>query len=236
MCVSFGVERDGSLLRSISAGTAQAVISTGLQSWLAARCTAGAPSITVGMTEQIECDHPEYNQSAANANVWMFRDDAWPYPDSIDSTIALTTVTYDPENGDILDADVEVDSFDHAVSAGTGVGFDLKAIVVHEAGHFFGLSHSSVFASSMYSNYSSADATLDADDFAGICDAYPPGRAAKVDACLPRHGFSAQCAPAETNSCNAGRIGVHTRDAVPSFLSVAAALWLLVSRSKRRAA
>ena len=57
----------------------------------------------------VDCHKAEYNQESGNANLFMFRDDSWPYENPLD-TLALTTLTYNVETAEIFDADVEVNT------------------------------------------------------------------------------------------------------------------------------
>jgi hypothetical protein len=144
----------------------------------------------------IICDQPEFNKSAPNANVWMYRDDEWPYVGA-NSTLALTTITFEVPTGKILDADVEINSFKIDLTTDGAGGSDLQSIVTHEAGHFLGLAHSMVKTATMNAQYQPGQISfrsLDPDDQAGICAVYPPDRDAP--ACTqpaPRHGFSRYC-------------------------------------------
>jgi hypothetical protein len=145
----------------------------------------------------------------------MFRDDAWAYDDPT-NTLALTTVTYADDSGVLFDAEIEINSHDHALSVdepparGT---FDLRAILTHEAGHFLGLAHATDVSSVMYAYYSPGSIDLTADDVAGICDIYPP-----LD---PPGG------------CSVTRRGTEP-SAVPSVLVALAGLGALVRLSRRR--
>jgi hypothetical protein len=200
-------------LRGITFGQADTTISSAFSSWISADCGGGEfPAINLGKnTVPITCHDPEYNQTSANANVWMFHDEFWPYDDPY-STIALTTVTYNTENGEIYDADVEVNSFRTEITAGdANVQFDLLSIATHEAGHFLGLSHSLVPDATMLFSYRYGDTALRSigtDDIAGICAVYPPGRVGSGKSCTPRHGFSAECASEQDPggcTCTLGR-------------------------------
>lgn len=205
-CASFSVQQAGSALRQISATTTEQIVQAALGQWIGVDCGGGAhPSLALFQSQQVVCDKQEYNQDAPNANVWMYRDDFWPYAGS-GSTLALTTVTYNVKTGEIYDADVEINSVEVPLTVGDAqVQADLESIVVHEAGHFLGLSHSCSKDATMYASYVFGDVglrSLDADDVAGICAVYPPGKDTSQCDPTPRHGFSVDCgAPVEEKGC-----------------------------------
>jgi hypothetical protein len=120
-----------------------------------------------------------FQEEPGNSSVWLFRDDAWPYPNS-SHTLALSTLTLDLDHGRILDVDVEINAADYLMTTtDDNVGVDFKSIVTHEAGHFLGLDHSPVGTATMFQHYEGGDTSLrelDDDDVAGICAIYPPKR------------------------------------------------------------
>jgi hypothetical protein len=198
-CVSFDVQQNGTPLRGIPYDVAMQVISDGYFTWQAADCGGGVPPLLdVATHNGAICDQRVYNDVGPNANVWMFRDDEWPYDGVPGAAFALTTVTYDLENGEIFDADVEINSVQNELSLdATTVTNDLPSIVTHEVGHFLGLSHSSVQEATMFVTYVAGSTelrTLAADDMAAICAVYPPDRQPWTDSCEPRGGFVSECA------------------------------------------
>jgi hypothetical protein len=202
-CISFDVQKDGSPLRGITYDGAHAAVVAGFSQWLKADCGGGTePGVTISDYGAVECRSPEYNQDSANANVIMFRDDDWPYENAID-TLALTTLIFNAENGEIYDADVEVNTFQSPMALDTVGPFDIdfNSVITHEIGHFLGLSHSDAQGSTMRPSYSpgqTAMATIEFDDEQGICAALPPEREVSSTSCEPRHGFSSDCALADT--------------------------------------
>lgn len=201
-CVSFDVQRDGSALRQIDYDAAHEAIRAGFSEWLSADCGGGVgPELRVNDLGPVECRTAEYNQDSPNANVFMFRDDGWPYENAID-TLALTTLIFNADTGEIYDADVEVNTFESNMSIDAGFGdIHFPSVITHEIGHFLGLSHSDVSGSTMRPSYApgaTGMASIEEDDVTGICTALAPGRETKTDSCEPRHGFSGECAVPES--------------------------------------
>jgi hypothetical protein len=205
-CVSFDVQKDGSSLRSLSYDTAHAAVLAGFQQWLSADCGDGQnPDVTIRDYGPVDCHEAEYNQDAPNANIFMFRDEDWPYQNSID-TLALTTLIFNADTGAIYDADVEVNTHASAMAIGD-VGrddIDFNSVITHEIGHFLGLSHSDAEGSTMRPSYAPGDvamASIEQDDVDGVCAALPAEREVSSTSCEPRHGFSSDCALPVTNGC-----------------------------------
>ena len=196
-CVTFGVQEDGSRRLGIDANAVMSATDAAFSAWLSADCGGIGPSLTAASEGPVACAKSQYNKVGKNANIVMFRDDAWPYPGSSDS-YALTIVRFDAETGEIFDADIEVNSADYEITTdGSGLGSDLQSILTHEAGHFLGLAHTAASddAATMrtFWNGTGLDLrTLSLDDMAGICSSYPPGRIGPTS-CTPRHGFASEC-------------------------------------------
>jgi MYXO-CTERM domain-containing protein len=210
-CVSFDVQQAAS--KDVTFDQADAAWTAAFAAWSGATCAGGTtPSITGHDLGAVACSEVGYQQDAANQHVLVFRDGAWPYPNG-DLTIALTTVNYDRNTGEIFDADIEINSGQHKVLVTTAPSpgtFDLQAVLTHETGHFLGLAHSPDASAVMFPSDEGSDTKkrmLATDDVSAICTAYPAGRravATSVDpsgfvaagACdpTPRHGFSSACA------------------------------------------
>jgi hypothetical protein len=204
-CVSFDAQADGSPLRGIDADTVTQVVGLAFTPWLEANCGNGSPAMKIGTYGPVVCDqvenpdptHPDqYNRSTEKgANVVMFRDDGWPYQGSQDA-YGLTTVTYNTDTGEIIDADIEINSTDFDVTV-DGSGTDLQTILTHEVGHFLGMAHAATAnqTATMRANWDGVGTdlrNLSDDDVAGICEIYPPGRSA-TSSCLPLNGFASDC-------------------------------------------
>lgn len=236
-CASFSAQVAGSPLRGISAQTTGQLVESALAQWIGVDCGGGAgPSLAIYRTQNVVCNRQEYNQDSPNANVWMYRDDYWPYAGS-GSTLALTTVTYNVKTGEIYDADVEINSIEVPLTVGdTQVQADLASIITHEAGHFLGLSHSCDPSATMFASYKFGDVqlrSLEADDVQGICTVYPPGKDPTQCDPTPRHGFSEDCGapPADDGCCTTAVGHSDSRGALALSLALAA---LALGAGRRR--
>lgn len=115
-------------------------------------------------------------------------------------TLALTTVTFDQNSGEIFDADMELNGWNGSLTAPTGeyftcappgsgtcvnpfgdascIQFDVSNTATHEAGHMLGLDHSLDTTATMAATASPGATdkrTLAADDINGVCSIYPVG-------------------------------------------------------------
>jgi hypothetical protein len=198
-CVGFSAQNAASPKRGIDLSTMQTVLDVAYAQWQEVDCGGGlGPSIGVSDLGPANCAQVEYNKKSdqPNANIWMFRDDVWPHGGE-HTTIALTTVTYGAETGQIYDADVEINSANFLITVGDAAPqADLASIVQHESGHTLGLAESEVKTATMFGSYSPSDTSkrvLNPDDIAGICAIYPAGQDRGACDPTPRHGFSPDC-------------------------------------------
>ena len=226
-CVGFSVQRDGSYAQSIDLALARSIALASFSQWANALCPADVdhctgdtgkhPSISIADVGPVSCNKPEYNQTSGNANVIMFRDSNWDHPDP-EVTLALTTVTFSPDTGEIYDADMEINSDPKINQLTTGddhVVYDLQSIMTHESGHFLGMAHTQPAntTATMYYRYKTGVTFmrhLSPDDMCGICAAYDPNRTTVCDP-TPRRGLALSCqgadAPDTKKGCHCGVVG-----------------------------
>ena len=174
-CLEYRIGENGS--KQFPASDVAPLVARAFSLWEETACGTGHPSIHVQQAGLTSATHAEASEAggAADVNVVVFRDDAWPYSGQ-SSALALTTVTYGAESGKIYDADIEINTFaKQFVLNPSGVVrgvYDLNTVLLHEAGHFFGLEHSSDQDAIMGGGAFAG--RIAADDAAGICAIYPP--------------------------------------------------------------
>jgi hypothetical protein len=245
-CVGWSLQKDASAKTTFA--QTEAIVTKAFHTWTTAACAGGGtPHMSVVEAAAATCALHEYNQNAGNANIILFHDTKWPYEGS-PNTLALTTVTYNLDTGEIYDADMELNSADNQFTiTDTGVEFDLLSIITHETGHFLGLAHSPDVDATMYPAYTPQTIKLrdlSPDDVTGICAVYPPGDAIPSSCdTTPRHGFSTLCAaeqPAGTGSTTGGGGGCAVTAPGPSpgsapggWAGLAAAMGALLFAARR---
>jgi hypothetical protein len=228
-CQSYDIQQDASV--QVPYAVAVQSFATSFSKWTGAACPdGGSPSVSVTNLGPVACDEVHYNDNTTgqgNQHVIIFRDDGWPYPNDLNNTLGLTTITFDPDTGEIYDADMEINSTVPLTVSGPvpADGNDFMSIITHESGHFFGMAHSNDDLATMYAHYSPGSTymrNLTSDDTAGICTIYPPGGVRTVDPSVadggviaqdpcdptPRHGFQSACV--EPPSAKSGGCTIET--------------------------
>jgi hypothetical protein len=189
-------------------------------------------------TEPTSVDRAEFNQNKGNVNllVWRETEEDWHVDQNHNTnTIALTSVTYDTNTGDMLDADIEFNGayfdFGNAENPGSSDIVDLQTVITHEIGHTIGLDdlYDAIdSASTMYGmdiHRSDGSPTTDKrdlaeDDIAGLCYLYPANEDPEVcnePVCgLDLDGTSTTCVGkgSSSNGCQVASTGLKQ----PAFL------------------
>ncbi len=252
-CVSYDISANAS--DQVPYDKAEQLLATAFAKWTGTTCTTpekGRVSIDVKDLGPVSCNKVQYSSDQGNQHVIIFYDKDWPYPEDTVNILGLTTVTFDPDTGEIYDADMAIKSTpDTPLSLGDPVavgGYDLQSILTHEAGHFLGMAHSPDPNATMYASYevgSSSKRILSPDDTAGICSIYLSGGNRSVATSVadagvvpegscdptPRHGWQSVCA--QPLGCDVGAPGTHGNRGFSAL--AAGALALAAARARHRA-
>jgi hypothetical protein len=215
--------------------------------WMQVSCEAGPVGLGVAQTQQLgECDEPEYNQTAPNANTIIFIDN-WIERELPPDAFGLTLVWHNPDDGEIYDADMQINETLGALAICGAVcpegRVDLQNVITHEAGHFFGLGHSNVRTATMSARASVGEISkrdLSEDDRAGLCAIYgtSPRQRCESSDFMPDNGFSPVCwtgqdqGPSSRGLCSVTAPGGVARPKLPGF-GAALALLALLARRRR---
>lgn len=194
-CVGYSLHEDGTI--NIPIKHVRPAIARAFAQWVDLECVDEGGFATMGFAEldDVACHRTEFNTDGPNANIVLFQDTKWKYASS-DNNLAKTTVTFDEETGEILDADIEINhAYNFYTISDENVEYDLVSVVTHEVGHFIGLDHTLDPIATMNATYDRGTIdlrSLEEDDVLGACAAYPPTRDATCDT-DPKGGFSGEC-------------------------------------------
>ena len=240
-CISYAIQEDGSRLDDISAELTEDLMTQAVSTWMAADCDGSVLQLTTGAQGEVECNQPEFNcgNGDTNYNAIMFRENGWPYdPDAL----AITTVSVDMRTGEVLDADMELNSTDFAFSLPDETPTaDLLSVLTHEVGHMLGLAHSDDADATMFAFYNPRSLgirELSNDDAEGICDVFGGGDDAPECNFSPSSGDTAclggtACeAPERSSSCSVSSSTTNTTGGL--VMLGLAGMGGLLRRSRRR--
>ncbi len=163
----------------VSPAAAQAGVQAAFETWNAVECSY----LDMKYGGSVEDPQAGYNGHAENAVIWVESD--WP---GNRNALAITLLTFHCHNGEVIDADILVNSDDFSFAANEdvdddvdddgnddGVDRDLQNILTHEAGHVVGFAHSPDTESTMYATIKPREQRkrdLTDSDAAGMCEAY----------------------------------------------------------------
>ncbi len=240
-CVGYSVHEDGT--ENLPMKHVRPAIARSFGAWVDLECEDGGfATISFSELDDVSCHRTEYNPDDPNANIVLFQDTKWGYT-SADNNLAKTTVTFDDETGEILDADIEVNhAYNGFTISDSNVDYDLVSVLTHEAGHFIGLDHTLDSVATMNATYEKGTVdlrTIEPDDVAAACAAYPSDRdaACKTE---PKGGLGDECggtpsdpgAPVDEGGCSVGADPV--RGSLAGAFAVALAGVLLRARRRGR--
>jgi hypothetical protein len=255
-CVGYDVQQNAS--QQVPYAMAAQIAAQSFAKWTSLSCPdpgGGSYRLSIDVRDlgPVACDLVQYNSDQGNQHVIIFHDDVWPHNDA-NNTLGLTTVTFDPDTGEIYDADMEINAtVPLAISDPVPPdGYDLQSIITHEAGHFLGMAHSGDDRATMYASYAPGTTfkrTLTEDDVSGICSIYLPGGLRAVDPSTtsdgngtvpedqcdptPRHGFSPNCASAPKHTCAVASPGAGQSEIESAAFALALAASCALLRRRR---
>ena len=226
-CVGFSLQQDAS--KQISYDHASLAVARAFARWSTASCAGGFASIDGRNLGPVPCGDVHFNRTGPNQNTIAFRDGVWRPDDTTASTaggglrgetIALTTTSYSTRTGELVGADMEINSGQFKFTATGNPApdtFDLESVLTHEVGHFLGLAHTAERAAVMYAGGETGrtlQRELKSDDLAAICEAFPADGNRPVDGAADPSGWlvSTACDPAPAR-------GLATQCAAPSAAS-----------------
>jgi hypothetical protein len=216
------------LLANESPVISNAALSAGLAAAFAAwsapndTCTPGISAIELSTIAATTI--AEYRNDGPNDNLVGVVSE-WKHED----TLALTTVVFRTETGEILGVDMELNgTVSFSIGDPDSVSYDLQSVLTHEAGHMLGLAHSTEADATMFPSYAPGSIekrTLSADDQLGICAIYP-NREQRVAASGPVPSTACDLASVGPGGCGDVQIthGCSTTPSRKSFDAMGVAL------------
>ncbi len=204
-CFYYSLNEDGS--DSIAFNDLAALAKQSFDAWQNVTCSY----YQFVQTAPSAVDEVSFHQDKGNVNLLVWRKTAASWNHSL-SAVALTTVKYDQQTGEILDADIEFNEAHYLFGSQEQYPIDtdlidLPSTMTHEIGHTIGLDHSSVHESTMFAVTDPGDTnkrTLSNDDIEGLCHIYPlaedPQECEEPYCGLDLDGTSIHCADGDNDS------------------------------------
>lgn len=190
--------------------SAFAAIDAAVATWERQMAACGNLTLAVGPRSNSRSAGFDNKANASNENLILFRTrdcslvvpvgdpcftegdcgnrfDCWEFARG---TLAITTTSFDPVTGQLLDADTELNSASHLFTTVDGppcteadaltcASVDVQNTVTHELGHSIGLAHSPDSRSTMFAGAEPGEISkrvLDDGSLEFVCTAYPQGQ------------------------------------------------------------
>lgn len=150
--------------------------------WQGITCGGLAAILKIESRGKVPGQQIGYDQQCNGCNTnlikFILTKEAWRHDQT---QLAVTTLSFNQNDGEILDADMEINAGHFELSTQTDnqelMRWDIQNTVTHEVGHMLGLGHSLEPSSTMFASGQQKEITkrdLAADDKLGICALYPP--------------------------------------------------------------
>ncbi len=181
-CLSFAIAAGSGATVGLNDIQFEAMVLDAFHKWGSVDCGAGRPGFLVQSMGVVEASSPLYCEidPRQNVSVFFFISD-WPKED--EEALGFTTVKYLPEAAVIVDADVKLNADYVRRKVAAEREEVVRAVILHEVGHYLGLAHSNDAYSVMAAEYDPARFVLPdltTDDVNGICAVFPPSHTPAV--------------------------------------------------------
>ncbi len=178
-CVPFYINERG--LDGALSPEVRTAIQDSFQTWAEPSC-GYLSFVYMGTTPIQEVGYDQNLGVDGNTNVVVFREQDWS---NLSGVVALTSVSYAPSTGEIVDADIEFNAVDFSLgTTGRTNQSDIANTLTHEVGHFLGLDHSPVSSATMLATAplgETSKRSLEQDDIDGLCTIYAQNNACGVE-------------------------------------------------------
>lgn len=157
---------------AIEDGSEFEAIVASMETWNEVECS----SVSLRYAGDTNLEITGYAKEKPSVNLILFRDSDWPYKNR---PIAYTAVTYNPNTGIIIDADIELNAEDYAFTTTPELEsskIDIQNTITHELGHVIGLDHPPLPEATMFEHTGPGESfkrSLHEDDIEGLCTLYP---------------------------------------------------------------
>lgn len=160
----------------------QGLVESAFDAWIGTSCGRVPETTFAGTNDATHATTPVSLRAEPDNTMVFIRTSAeWAQLGNSSTWIAITKIAHDPETGEIVDADIEINDGGYRFSYDDSPGaneVDFLSMLTHELGHFYGLDHSADMDATMFATYAtSAEHAMDArtlsqDDIDGICTLY----------------------------------------------------------------